>query len=202
MKPTDILSEEHRVIGQVLECIENMARECGVDGTLDKQFAEDAVAFFRTFAEQFHLGKEESYLFPAMEAKGFSRRGGPAGVMLREQERAREYLDGMGDVLEAASQGNAGAMAVFIQLAQRYAELLRQHIQKEDQGLFPLVNQAFTEDDQQHLLDAFAQVEHEQMGAGRRETYLAIANTLADRYNVPRVEFAHVGHAQLCGCGQ
>ena len=84
MKPTEILSAEHRVIEQVLNCLEKMAAQAEKTGTLDKVSATDAVNFFRTFADQCHHGKEEAHLFPAMEAKGFPRQGGPTGVMLHE----------------------------------------------------------------------------------------------------------------------
>mgnify|MGYP000753666721 CR=1 FL=1 len=44
----------------------------------------EAVDFFRMFADRCHHAKEENHLFPAMEAKGMPREGGPTGVMLYE----------------------------------------------------------------------------------------------------------------------
>ena len=38
------------------------------------------------------------------------------------------------------------------------------------------------------------------MGEGTHETYLKIANDLADRYGVARAEASHAGH-HGCGCG-
>jgi hemerythrin-like domain-containing protein len=35
------------------------------------------LAFFRTFTDTCHHGKEEGYLFPALEAIGVSRKNGP-----------------------------------------------------------------------------------------------------------------------------
>lgn len=89
MKPTDVLSNEHRVIEQVLDCLERMVEECRTSNSLEAQPARDAVRFFHTFADRCHHGKEEVHLFPAMEAKGFSRAEGPVGVMLREHEAGR-----------------------------------------------------------------------------------------------------------------
>jgi hemerythrin-like domain-containing protein len=71
MRPTEILSSEHRVIEQVLDCLERIADNCSAQGSLNRESAEAAIDFFRTFADRCHHGKEETYLFPAMEACGF-----------------------------------------------------------------------------------------------------------------------------------
>ena len=89
MKPTEILSGEHRIIEQVLDCLEKMAQKCEAEGRLDKTSAEQAVDFFRNFADRWHHGKEETYLFPAMEAKGFHAMAVPTGVILEEHEQGR-----------------------------------------------------------------------------------------------------------------
>jgi hemerythrin-like domain-containing protein len=198
MKPTDILSHEHRVIEQVLTCLEKMVERCDAGGKLEAQPAQDAVEFFRHFADRCHHAKEEAHLFPAMEAKGFSRQGGPTGVMIYEHELARAHVRGMGEAVQAASAGDALALKQFSQHARHYVSLLRQHIEKEDHCLYAMANQAFTEEDQQKLLATFDKVEREELGAGTHEKYLQIANELADRFGVPRV--AATGAAGQCAC--
>ncbi|MCX7887840.1 MAG: hemerythrin domain-containing protein, partial [Verrucomicrobiae bacterium] len=98
MKPTEILMAEHRVIEQVLNVLEAMA-ERAANGDLNRQEARDAVAFFRGFADRCHHGKEEAQLFPAMEAKGIPREGGPIGVMLCEHEQGRAAVRGMAEAV-------------------------------------------------------------------------------------------------------
>ena len=68
MKPTEILSSEHRVIEQVLDCLDQIITGAERTGKLDSAAATDAVDFFRTFADQCHHGKEETHLFTALEA--------------------------------------------------------------------------------------------------------------------------------------
>lgn len=200
MKPTDILSQEHRVIEQVLNCLEQIADRCDTQGTLNVSDATSAIAFLRTFADQCHHGKEETHLFPAMEAKGFQRDGGPTGVMLYEHDQGRAFIRGMADAVDAATGGDAAARAKFVQHARGYIDLLRQHIHTEDHCLFTMANQAFTEADQRQLRDAFALVESERMGVGTHEKYLQLADDLADRYGVAKGTFASAsGHACACG---
>jgi hemerythrin-like domain-containing protein len=200
MKPTEILSREHRVIEQVLSCLEKIAQQSQSAGRLEKQSAEQAIAFFRVFADQCHHGKEEAHLFPAMEAKGFPRQGGPTGVMLQEHEQGRAHVRGMAEALDTAAAGDAAALERFVEHATGYIGLLREHIYKEETILYVMADRAFSEEDQRKLLSAFAKVEAEEVGGGRHETYLRIANDLTDRLGVPRASGEGEG-APTCGCG-
>ncbi len=188
MKPTEILMNEHRIIEQVLNCLEKIAKEGINQGHLEKEPAEQAVDFFRSFADHCHHCKEEDHLFPMMESKGFARESGPTGVMLHEHEEGRSYVKGMSDAIPAASQGDKEALQRFIQHANSYVHMLREHIQKEDHCLFSMANQAMSDEDQQLLQSKFDQVEHEKMGEGIHDKYLQIAQSLAERYNVPQVQ--------------
>jgi hemerythrin-like domain-containing protein len=193
MKPTEILSSEHRVIEQVLDCLEKIISQANAAGKLDAASASDAVSFFQTFADQCHHGKEEIHLFPSMEAKGFSRTSGPTGVMLAEHEMGRACVRQMSAAIAAAGQGDRTALQQFTDAGQQYNELLRQHIQKEDHCLFSMANQAFSEDDQAALLEKFEHVEHAEMGAGMHEKFLGIAEALAEKYGVANQTPAHAG---------
>jgi hemerythrin-like domain-containing protein len=196
MKPTEILSEEHRVIEQVLDCLEKMAQNCATEGRLDKTSAEQALDFFRNFADRCHHGKEETHLFPAMEAKGFPRQGGPTGVMLHEHEQGRVHIRGMADAIEGATAGQSEGVTQFVTHARGYVSLLREHIEKEDHCLFTMANQTLTENDQQKLLEAFEHVEDEGMGLGTHEKFLTVADELADRFGVKRT----VDNRSKCAC--
>ncbi len=194
-KPTQILAQEHQVILQVLECLEKMADEAAA-GRLDGGSAREAVEFFRGFADRCHHGKEEVHLFPAMEAKGYSPECGPTAVMRQEHELGRTHIRGMDESIAAAAEGDRQALERFVRNARAYLVLLRQHIDKEDHCLFPMADQALSENDQHFLLGLFARVEDEEMGAGTHERFVAIAERLADRYGVAKTTPAGAG---CCG---
>ena len=200
MKPTEILKDEHRVIELVLDCLERMIEQAGLDQKLDGVSAKQAVDFFRNFADRCHHAKEETHLFPAMEAKGFPRDGGPAGVMRYEHDQGRAAVRGMNEAIDAAADGTVEALARFAEHGRRYIDLLRQHIEKEDHCLYPMADQAFSEQDQQDLLDTFQKVESDEIGTGTHEKYLQMANQLADRFGVEWTPVAENTHAAGC-CG-
>jgi len=197
MQPTQILSNEHRVIEVVLGCLEKMTAEAEKTGKLDRELAEQAVDFIRNFADKCHHGKEEVHLFTAMVAKGVPQEGGPVGVMLYEHDLGRSFVAGMSTSITLAAAGDAAALKEFARHASGYVQLLRNHIQKEDNILFPMADQIFSDSDQKRLLDAFELVERDHMGAGTHEKYLAIAESLAERFGVRKIAVAH-GHS-CCG---
>lgn len=182
MKATEILSAEHRVIELVLGCLDKIADEATTAGRLAEQDARDAIDFLRNFADRCHHGKEENHLFPALEAQGFPRQGGPVGVMLAEHDEGRRQIRGMDEALQAASAGDPPALARFVAHAHAYTELLRQHIQKEDNILFALADRVLGPAEQGELLGSFEHVELEHMGQGTHEKYMALATALAKKY--------------------
>ena len=197
MKVTDILMNEHRVIEQVLNCLEAMANTAARNGRLDDKAARQAVDFFRHFADRCHHGKEETHLFTWMEAHGFSRDVGPTGVMLHEHEQGRTQVQGMEQAIDQAAQGNPAALQQFITHARYYIALLREHIDKEDHCLFPMAANAMSEKDAADLELKFEKTEAEDMGAGAHEKYLRIADALAEQYHVSK---AQIDHHSIKGC--
>lgn len=198
MKPTDVLMQEHRVIELVLSCLDRMADNCDAGHPLDVDAANQAIDFFRVFADQCHHGKEEDLLFPLMEAKGFSREQGPTGVMLREHEIGRRRIRAMADALKEFSVGDLAGKLVFVEHARAFSSLLRQHIQKEEHCLFQMADQALSDAEQEELSKSFDALETEHMGPETHNRYLQVALALADRLGMPAGDRSA---RSSCGCG-
>jgi hemerythrin-like domain-containing protein len=173
-KPTQILSDEHRVIERVLGAVEKLAK--GPVGALEPW--KQALEFIRGFADQCHHFKEEKVLFPAMEAHGIPSEGGPVGMMLMEHEEGRSYVRAMFAAISLIEAKNEAAKESLLSSAQAYCRLLREHIQKEDDVLFRMADEVIAADEQKKLLADFAQYEAEEMGGGVHEKYLKIAKEL------------------------
>ena len=194
---TKILSDEHRVIEVVLDCLERITTESNNSGKLNKDDALQAIDVIRTFADKCHHGKEENHLFATLVEKGMPKEGGPIGQMLVEHEQGRAFVKGMSDQVSEAAAGNADALLKFTQNAQGYVQLLRAHIKKEDGILFPMADKALSDEDQKKLMKAFEVVESDHMGKGTHEKYIGIVVLLANKYGV---EASHIS-SHSCGCG-
>ena len=172
---TEVLKSEHRVIERVLDSLEKLVQP---SETSPLPAWEKAIDFLRNFADKCHHLKEEKLLFPALEARGIPREGGPIGMMLAEHEEGRGYVRAMAAALESAAKDPPAARVTLRIKATAYIRLLREHIQKEDEVLFVMADEIFSPAEQKELLRDFEEHELKEMGAGVHEKYLKIAEEL------------------------
>lgn len=184
MRATQILMNEHRIIEQVLECLQIMADQASSGGGLNFRAARQVLDFFQHFADGCHHAKEERHLFPMMEAHGFAPSSGPTSVMRADHEEGRKHIRAMSTALEKAETGGKEGLDRFIYHARAYGRLMRDHIFREEQRLFPMADHVLTDEEQQRLSDAFGHVEATEMGTDVHEKYLEIADSLAQRFNL------------------
>ena len=190
-----ILSGEHRVILQVITCLERMATQAAGDTRIPDRFARLAIEVIRTFADRCHHGKEEDILFPALEAQvpGF----GPTAVMREEHVIGRRHVAAMEQAIDTANVDG------FVAAATGYTELLRAHIAKEDDILFRIAQTMLSPAQDEAIVEAYRAIEHDDMGDGTHERMLAIADVLADAYGIERASSDPQTFALLtavCGC--
>ncbi len=178
MSATAELVQEHEVIQRMLAVIQAAQRQVAGGGKLPAGFISAVVDFIRNFADRCHHGKEEDNLFPAMEKRGIPRQGGPIGVMLAEHDQGRAYVKKMDEAGKRLADGDQSALQDALANALGYVELLTQHIDKENNILYPLADQVLTAEDQRNLVSRFAQVERERIGAGGHEAYLKMVDRL------------------------
>jgi hemerythrin-like domain-containing protein len=175
--PTQVLRMEHELILQVLDALEKKVAAVQAGAAPDRAYFEKAVEFLRTFADKCHHGKEEDLLFKWMVDRGFSLQSGPIAVMLHEHEMGRAFIKGIAE--GAAKVGTDPVAAKQIaENAKGYVELLRNHIGKENNILFPMADRVLSAEDQVDLGKAFEKHEAEKTGAGVHEAMLRLLQEL------------------------
>ena len=176
--PTQILMEEHDLILQALEALGKRLNRMADEPTpADRVYLEKAVAFLRGFADTCHHGKEESLLFKRMGERGFPAHAGPIAVMLSEHNSGRAFIRGVADAAaRIGSDPKAGAAIRHHGFG--YIELLRNHIAKENQVLFPMADRTLSAEDQHDLTHAFERFEAQETGAGVHERMLGLLGEL------------------------
>jgi len=177
MKATEILKEEHEVILRVLTSLELELTKLKA-GKSKPAFYLDTADFIKGFADGCHHAKEEGVLFKYMEAAGIPAQNGPIAVMLADHEQGRLFTRQMLEAAQKWQAGDQSAVSVVLQNAEGYIQLLRGHILKENNILFPLADRAIDAAKYQELDDAFEHVEHVETGEGIHEKYLALAEKL------------------------
>jgi hemerythrin-like domain-containing protein len=178
MRATDMLKDEHRVIERVLSVLEQASDRVNSGGNVRPGFFLDAADFISEFADGCHHRKEEGVLFKVMEDAGLPSQGGPIAVMLAEHDQARGYTRSMREAAARWQRGDEGARTEVTHAATAYARLLRQHIAKEDQILFPLADRVIPSSRRGEVVAEFERVEASEERAGLHEKYLAVADAL------------------------
>ncbi len=182
MKATAQLIEEHEGILLMLRILNKVCDRLEAGALVSADHLASILEFLQVFADQCHHGKEEDLLFPAMEAAGVPRQGGPIGVMLHEHTLGRGYIRGMGEALASYQAGAPGAAASFAQHARHYIALLTQHIEKENNVLFPMADRHLPAAKQEELFEGFEAIERERIGVGKHEEFHELLGRLEGVY--------------------
>lgn len=166
--PSDLLSAEHRTIVTVLDAID---AELARAGAFRPAFWRRVTEFITEFADRCHHGKEEDLLFPALEAAGLPC-GGPTTVMRQEHAEGRDCTRRM---REGTDAGDAAATRAA---ARAYVDLLRQHIEKEDEILFDMARHVLPQADADALLARFRSFDADDIGDAEIHRLAALARGL------------------------
>ena len=182
MTPTEELQEEHQGITLMLKILEKVCVKMEEQEKVDPDHLERIVEFFRVFADKCHHGKEEDLLFPEMEKAGVPREKGPIGVMLAEHNQGRAFVRGMGEAASRYKQGDPRGRTEFVENAGNYISLLTQHIQKENNVLFPMGDRVLAKKTQEKLVKGFENLEREKIGEGTHESFHQLLHQLQEIY--------------------
>jgi len=178
MSATNELRTEHRAIERMLAVLEEASNRLEHGQRVRPEVFRQAVDFVRNFADRCHHAKEEENLFPRMEARGVPRQGGPIGVMLFEHEEGRAYVGAIAEAIDAYEADGQSVAPTIAENARGYVDLLRQHIMKEENVLFPMADRVLSAADQAELDRRFEQIETERMGPGVHERYHRLLDEL------------------------
>lgn len=182
MKAIQELEMEHQGIELMLRIMQAAAGalqegEPGPDDPWD-----GILEFLIVFVDRCHHGKEEEFLFPALEAAGVQRDGGPIGVMLSEHVQGRRLVAELEQALERRRSGDRAAAAAVRKAVDNYTALLTGHIAKENTVLFPMAESKLEAGQDADLFEAFERLERERIGTGKHEQFHAMLDRLQETY--------------------
>jgi hemerythrin-like domain-containing protein len=178
MKATELLMQEHRLIERAITVLETAANRLDAGQAVRPGLFVEACDFNQNFADGCHHKKEEGVLFKSMQAHGVPVEGGPIGVMLYEHVQGRAFTRSICQASEKLERGDQSARSDLVNAARGYSALLRQHIYKEDNILFPMAARAIPVQEHDRVLGGFERVEAEEIGEGVHEKYMALVEAL------------------------
>ncbi len=176
MGPIEKLMDEHKNILTGLDILQRNADLLEEGKKIDPGFFTKIIDFIRNYADKYHHAKEENILFVKLGKAGFPAEGGPVGVMLEEHDQGRKYVALMEKANQHYIDGNQSATKDVVENAKGFIYLLRQHIDKENNILYPMAKDILGESGIEAMIPEFDNVEKEQ--AGTEKKYISLLKEL------------------------
>tara|TARA_Y100000310_G_scaffold336843_1_gene422435 strand:+ start:1362 stop:2243 length:882 start_codon:yes stop_codon:yes gene_type:complete len=168
--PTKILSEEHQHILTVIKYLNQEVDALDSGKEIDTEFFKAVIDFIRNYADKFHHAKEEDILFVEFNKKADQAHCNPVEQMLHEHDLGRQFVKN----LEIGV--NEKDKSKVIENARGYAGLLQEHISKEDNILYPMMDEVFDQQVQDSISNEFKKVN--QVKIEEKEKYLNLVKKL------------------------
>jgi len=181
---SDRLVDEHHLIERMIAALKTAVDRLESGEDVPAELFLQAVDFIRNFADRTHHAKEEDILFRLMEERGIPREGGPVGVMLTEHDYGRQFNRGLEEAAQRLQNGDKSAVPDIISNARGYAQLLTDHIYKENNILYPMGNHVFTTEDQQFLSQEFERVDKESIGEDTIRKYRQMVDEMEKKLQI------------------
>ena len=181
MQATRTLKHEHDVIQRALAILDAMGGRVARNDLPPAADLDGLLDFFITFADGCHHVKEETILFPALEAAGLPHGQGPVAAMLDQHEQGRRLVAALRRELPELGR-DAAARQRFAAAARDYVALLDRHIAIENEVLFPGADALLSEDRDREISAAFDRHEAVEMGADVHRRFHRMLDDLGPRY--------------------
>jgi len=169
---TQVMVDEHQLILRMISLVELNTALLEKGKFRNWQFYLDAVDFIRNYADRFHHAKEEDVLFKELVKNGMPEKQSPIEAMHMEHDQGRAHVRAIEEAAQQALDGEVGQGPIIVEHAKGYAELLRGHIEKENDILYPLAERILPEDVRSNMLTEYETAEAKTPGL--EEKYLNV----------------------------
>ena len=182
MLATENLMKEHQLILKYVDLMERYA-EFGLKNLNGPFLFEKAgcfIQFIHEFADDFHHAKEEDILFRYLDVPGVLTHCNPVPQMLFEHNKAREFVRNMENALQTKD------INMLVLNAEQYAKLLKEHIYKEDNILYPMAERGLSDDAKSSLLREYTDTDNRLDSHAIWRKYEILCTELENKLNVQK----------------
>jgi hemerythrin-like domain-containing protein len=176
-KAINDLKHEHEVILSSLQILDQFCTDVSSGFAPEKIDLLNFVGFLKQFTDTCHHGKEEGMLFPALIEAGLSEHAGPIKAMVAEHLQGKDYIREMDLAISAGPD-----YLTFAYAARNYSSLLKSHIQKEDDVLFPMAEKTLGRARLERMSKSFEEHEERVIGLVRHEQLHQLLKELRLKY--------------------
>lgn len=184
MNSIDVLVNEHNNIKRVLKIIRCLCVNMVEGNKVEIDDFSKIIDFIRNYADKYHHGKEEEMLFKYMQEDLSSDIGeGPVRGMFIEHDYARSFIMNLEIAIKEYKNGNTESKVDIIANAIGYANLLNNHILKEDNVIYKYAITHLPKETINKMNKEFEILEQKQENIERRKKYIDLIENLSKKYN-------------------
>ncbi|MDL2253936.1 hemerythrin domain-containing protein [Ruminococcaceae bacterium OttesenSCG-928-I18] len=184
MNSIKILVAEHNNILRMLDVVHAASLRILEGAPVNTNDFWHIIDFIRKYSDKTHHGKEEAYLFKVMvDELGAMGENLVSHGMMVEHDIARLYVSDLEAGLKAyeAKPTDEARLSIMV-AAGSYEQLLRRHIQKENDAVFPFGEKSLSDQSARWVEDQVSAFESDAANAEQREYQLSILSELEKRY--------------------
>jgi hemerythrin-like domain-containing protein len=181
--PIEELVMEHQLVRLILLILGRICERIECGESVDVRHLRLALEFIRVFVVGAHHAKEDEALIPLVSGAGLPGESGPLAAIRSEHEVGRGYFEELSRaVAEYEERRDRPSSMKVVNAAKRYIELLDQHMDKEDNVVYPLISRFMDERLERILAERFRRIDVEAVGAEKYERLQKILAELKSRY--------------------
>lgn len=136
-----------------------------------------AHTFMHEYIEESFFKKEE-FLFKALEDSGFPTDEGPVVAMRTEQTKCHEATEHMGNAAKGWQGGDEEARGEVGWAASGYSLTMRQHLDRLNNRIFPLLEQNMSAEDEHKISEGLNKIAFEVSMNGDEDKYTKLIQSL------------------------
>ena len=140
------------------------------------------IEFFEIYVDRYHHGKEEQLLFPALSRARIAKIDSLISSLIDDHREARMGMEQMKSNVVTLHSCSGADRNEFSERAERYVDLLRWHIRKENSELLPLIEERLSATERLQMAGQFHDLEEVTLGPSGLETFLAGVHRLSQKY--------------------
>ena len=185
MDALQVISNEHRSMWQLTVVLDELRKQLGrQEEKPDAELFDMILDYIEQYIERVHQPKEEAFLYKAVLDRS-SEGNEMIAQFQREHAASPEIVATLRSQLKTLVHHHPQGIAEFQAALEEYIAMLRRHILREENELFPLARRILTDVDWDEINSAFADSQDPQFGESARVEFRALMSRIVNQAPEP-----------------
>ena len=182
MTPTENLINEHKKINELLDIMSKIALKIKSKDVFYPNDVEEVVKYLINIIENSHHGKEDDVFYPELISSGIPKETAPLSIINYEHIISVNYLKDISSCVVNCKIGNDFSGELLADSLTNYVIAIKNHIQREEEIVFPIANEVFSIEKQNEILQRFEVIEQKYISNSFNDQFEKLLNKFKKKY--------------------